>query len=686
MKEKKYINRELSWLEFNHRVLSEVTYRDNPLFERLKFAGIVCSNLDEFFMIRVASVRDQIEAGLKKADPSGLSTKAIMNGILASAQLMVQELYQKYNRSLIRGLKNEKISILKKKDLDASQHLFVDAYFEKHVFPVLTPMAVDTGRPFPLVLNKSLNIALLVAGYNDKNNYHFTTVQVPSVLDRLIELPASGSKRQFILLEEMIKIKLNKIFVGYHILAKASYRITRNADLSIDEEGAEDLLDAIEESLKQRKWGAAIRLEIEKDVDKRILDRLLYELEISDKQVYLIPGPIDLNFLKKIYTLKGYDHLRYPPFKPVLQKTFKASSDIFETIKRGDILMHHPYHSFQPIVELIQRAASDPKVLAIKQTLYRVSDNSPIVEALVKAAENGKQVTVMVEIKARFDEQNNIQWAKRLETAGSHVIYGFAGLKTHCKILLIVRSEDDEIKRYVHMSTGNYNEETAALYTDISLITADKHFGEDASNLFNMLSGLSQPLDMSRFSVAPYNLRDKMMKLIQKEKANAELGKKAKIIIKLNSIVDRDIIEALYSASQAGVKIELIVRGICCLKPGMPGISENISVVSIVGRFLEHSRIFYFYNDGSEDIFLSSADLMERNLDRRIEVMFPIDDINLKQEVKEILKTTLGDTEKTNRLLPDGTYKRINSKGKKRVKSQDQFYQEALAAISPIVR
>lgn len=681
MKEKKFINRELSWLEFNKRVLEEVTYPHNPIFERLKFASIVSSNLDEFFMIRVASVHDQILAGLKKVDPSGLSTKAIMNKISEGAHQLVETLYQKYNLSLLRGLKKEKIYILKKNDLSMDQHQFVDAYFDKSIFPVLTPMAVDIGRPFPLVLNKSLNIALLVAAYNDKKNYRFTTVQVPSVLERIIELPRSGNKRQFILLEEIIKMKLNKVFVGYHILAKANYRITRNADLSINEEGAEDLLEVIEESLRQRKWGVAIRLEIEKGADDRILSRLLSELEIGQDQVYLIPGPIDLNFLKKISGLKGYEDLLYPILKPVPNKRLKDSENIFEAIRRGDILMHHPYHAFQPIIDLVKNAAEDPQVLAIKQTLYRVSDNSPIVEALVAAAENGKQVTVMVEIKARFDEQNNIQWAKRLETAGCHVIYGFAGLKTHCKILLIVRREEDEIRRYVHMSTGNYNEQTASLYTDISLLTANAYFGTDASNLFNMLSGLSQPLDMNRFCLAPYNLREQMMALIQRERTNASQGKKAKIIMKLNSLVDTDIIEALYLASLDGVVIELIVRGICCLKPGVPSVSENITVISIVGRLLEHSRIFYFYNDGAEKIYLSSADLMERNLDRRIEAMFPIDDQILKLEVKNILSICLRDTEKSRKLQPDGTYKKIKASGKNKVNSQDLLYQEALEAI-----
>jgi polyphosphate kinase len=682
MEEKRFINRELSWLEFNKRVLEEVTYPHNPIFERLKFASIVSSNLDEFFMIRVASVHDQIQAGLKKVDPSGLSTKAIMNKISEGAHKLVEELYQKYNLSIVRGLKKEKISILKKKDLTADQEQFLDEYFDKIIFPVLTPMAVDIGRPFPLVLNKSLNIAVLVAAYNNKKNYRFTTVQVPSVLERLIELPSSGNKRQFILLEEIIKMKLKKIFVGYHILAKSNYRVTRNADLSINEEGAEDLLEVIEESLRQRKWGVAIRLEIEKGADSRILNRLLSELEISEDQIYMIPGPIDLNFLKKISGLKGYEHLLYPLLKPAPNRSLRDSENIFEEIRRGDILMHHPYHSFNPIIDLVKNAAEDPQVLAIKQTLYRVSDNSPIVEALVSAAENGKQVTVMVEIKARFDEQNNIQWAKRLETAGCHVIYGFAGLKTHCKILLIIRREEDEIIRYVHMSTGNYNEETASLYTDISLLTANAYFGIDASNLFNMLSGLSQPLDMNRICLAPYNLREKMMELIIRERYIASRGGKAKIIMKLNSLVDTDIIEALYLASQAGVIIDLIVRGICCLKPKIPNISDNITVFSIVGRFLEHSRIFYFYNEGEEKIYLSSADLMERNLDRRIEVIFPIDDQILKLEVKNILNICLSDTEKSRTLQLDGTYKRNKGNGKNKVISQGLLYQEALEVIN----
>lgn len=682
MPERNYLNRELSWLEFNHRVLEEALDRQNPLFERLKFAAIVSSNLDEFFMVRVASLRDQIHAGFKKKDPSGLSPKGEMSKISARAHRMVYELYHCYHQALKRGLKREKIRLLDLKDLEPKQREFVDDIFEKDIFPVLTPMVVDNSRPFPLVLNKSLNIALLVADQKEKQNYHFATVQVPSVLNRVVEIPASGETRTFVLLEEIIKMKLDKIFIGYHIQTMANYRITRNADLSLNEEGAEDLLVAIEQSLRQRKWGSVIRLEIEKGVNKRLLERLVSELEIDEDDIYLIPGPIDLNFLHNLASMKGYNHLLFPPLEPLPSKAFQDQEDLFEAIRQKDIRLYLPYHSFQPVIKLVQQAAADPQVLAIKQTLYRVSGHSPIVEALIQAAENGKQVTVLVEIKARFDEANNIHWAKRLEKAGCHVIYGLAGLKTHCKVLLIVRREEDGMKRYVHLSTGNYNDVTARFYTDIGLFTANPYFGADASNLFNMLSGLSQPLDMYRLTIAPTDLREKFLKLIRRETANAQQGKKARIIAKVNSLVDREIIEAFYEASRAGVTIELIVRGICCLKPGVDGVSTNISVWSIVGRFLEHSRIYYFYNDGADEVYLSSADLMDRNLDHRIEILFPLDDPDIKETIKRDLEISLSDTVKARKLAQDGTYKRLNVRGKKAVESQAIFYQEALAEVS----
>ena len=683
MKENNFFNRDLSWLEFNQRVLEEVTYTQHPLFERLNFAAIVCSNLDEFFMNRVASVQDQVEAGLEIRDPSGLTAAKLIGKISQRSHIMMNELYDKYNHSLLSDLKKEKIELHKTNGLKAEQQAYLDEYFERIIFPVLTPMVVDSRRPFPLVLDKSLNIALLVGDNANQEKYHFATVQVPAVLDRVIEVPSGSNTATLILLEEIIKSKLERIFTGYQILAGACYRITRNAGLNIDEEGAEDLLEAIETSLKQRKWGAAIRLEIEQEMDDRILEILMDELEIDAQQVYRIPGPLDMNFLKKVASLKGYDHLRYPAIEPVPHKAFLHQQDIFSVIRNQDVLLYHPYHSFAPVIQLVQQSAEDPQVLAIKQTLYRVSENSSVVEALAQAAENGKQVTVMVELKARFDERNNINWARRLEKAGCHVIYGFSGLKAHCKVLLVVRREEDGIRRYVHLGTGNYNDVTARLYTDMGLFTANPYFGVDASNLFNMLSGLSQPLDMHRFIVAPYKLREKMLKLIEQEKNNAEKGNKALIVAKMNSLVDQQIIEALYKASAAGVKIKLLVRGTCCLRSNLPGVSEHIEVTSIVGRFLEHSRIYYFYNGGSETIYLSSADMMERNLNRRIEIMFPVDDEKIRREVKRALEISLSDTEKARVQLVNGIYTKANDKCKPKVNSQEMLYDEVVREHSP---
>ncbi len=673
----RFINRELSWIEFNDRVLQEASSAGNPLFEQLKFASIVCSNLDEFFMIRVASVYDQFRAGLTKGDSSGLTTAEIIERISLRCHELVRDLYRKYKYSLVKGLRKQNIRLLGRKNLSSVQRRFLDGYFETNVFPVLTPMLVDRGRPFPLVLNKSLNIALLIAGNSRKAEPQFASVQVPSVLNRLIELPSSGPTRDFILMEEIIKLKLKGMFAGYRILAKACYRITRNADLSINEEGAEDLFDVIQESLRQRKWGAVIRLEIEKNADGRILERLTYELEVTAEKIYSIHGPLDLRFLMEISSQTGFEHLRYPAWQPAYKPSLPKGSEIFEIIRKEDVLLHHPYDSFEHIVEFLQSAAEDPRVLAIKQTLYRVSDDSPIMEALAQAAESGKQVTVFVEIKARFDEQNNIQWAKRLEKAGCHVIYGYAGLKTHCKALLVVRMEEDGIRRYVHLGTGNYNEITARLYTDMGLLTANPHIGADASNVFNMLSGLSRLPEMHRLVVAPYKLREKIAKLIQREKQHAEQGKRAEITIKINSLTDKKMIQALYEASSAGVKITLIVRGICCLVPGVPGQSENIRVVSIVGRLLEHSRIYYFYNDGGEAIYLSSADLMERNLDRRVEVMFPIVEDKVKRQVRDILDVVMQDTEKMRKLMPDGRYIKVRSRKGTPVNSQELLHQRA---------
>lgn len=672
-----FINRELSWLEFNQRVLENAQDRENPLFERLKFEAIVSSNLDEFFMVRVAALYDQVEAEFRKPDPAGLTPKEQLEKIAIRAHIMIREQSNCYNNSLIPAMKRENIFILKEKDLSSKQRMFLKDYYENNIFPVITPMVVDNSRPFPLVVNKSLNIALLLEDRETKEEI-FGTIQVPSVLDRFVEIPSIEGKKTFVLLEEVIRMNLVILFSGHKILTSACYRITRNADLTLDEEGAEDLLEAIQESIKARKWGNVVRLEYESCMSKTLLKILEEELEVSQEQEYEINAPLDLTFLMKLSNIKGYDNLRYPDIKPLMKSEFLEDKDIFSAISKGDILFHHPYESFDPIVFLVKQAAIDPNVLAIKQTLYRVSGNSPIVEALAQAADKGKQVTVLVELKARFDEENNIHWAKRLEKSGCHVIYGLVGLKTHCKVLLVVRKEKSGIKRYVHLGTGNYNDVTAKIYTDVGLFTGNPYFGADASAIFNMLSGHSEPKSLYKTSVAPINLRSKFLSLIEREEENAKKGIKARIIAKMNSLADTRIIKALYKASCAGVKVDLIVRGICCLRPGISNVSENITVRSIVGRFLEHSRIFYFYSEGEELVFLSSADWMNRNLDKRVEILFPIEGEQAKKKAKVILDTCLQDTVKARILKADGNYSKVSRARKKALDCQQKLYEIAL--------
>ncbi|SPF42986.1 Polyphosphate kinase [Candidatus Desulfosporosinus infrequens] len=686
-----FFNRELSWLEFNGRVLEEAQDTNNPLLERLKFLSIVGSNLDEFFMTRVASLLDQINEKSVKTEPSGLTPKEQIERISVRTHKQVLDMYNCYNRSLIKSLKIENIHFIKPRDLNNIQLDFIRDYYNNNISPVLTPMIINKNQPFPLILNKTLNIALLL---QDKANDNpvFGTIQVPSVLNRLIEIPSLESKKNFVFLEEIIKVNLTALFDKYNIIAISCYRITRNAYLDVDEEESEDLLTAVQLSLKQRKWGSAIRLEIEHGLNPLLLKLLEEELEISSEEEYKINGPIDLTFLMKLSGLKGYDALHYEPIKPNVYTNLLEENDLFQSISKQDILLHHPYDSFEMVVNLVKEAAEDPDVLAIKQTLYRVSGNSPIVEALAQAADNGKQVTVLLELKARFDEQNNITWAKKLETAGCHVIYGLVGLKTHCKILLIVRREEGFIKRYVHLGTGNYNDVTAKLYTDLGLLTANPYFGADASAIFNTLSGCSSPSHLYKMTLAPINLRKKFLDLIHKETEYAKLGRQARIIAKLNSLVDTEIIEALYNASSAGVTIDLIVRGICCLRPKIPFISERITVRSIIGRFLEHSRIYYFYGDGEELIFLSSADLMKRNLDRRVELFFPVEDPIARAKVMNILNIALQDTSKSRALNLDGTYSKINEQGRELlINSQEIFispdssgkFLDEVAATSP---
>ncbi|MCI8894664.1 MAG: RNA degradosome polyphosphate kinase [Lachnospiraceae bacterium] len=680
-----YENRELSWLKFDARVLNEARDKSIPLLERLKFISITSSNLDEFFMVRVASLKDMVHARYKKKDIAGMTAEQQLAAINRETRELVDIQYNTYNRSLLPQLKGQGIHILPgHEDMTGEQAEYVDRYFQETVYPVLTPMAVDASRPFPLIRNKSLNIAALLKkkGKQEKEEIEFATVQVPSVLDRLVPLPAGAEgERAFLLLEQVIERNIQQLFLNYDVLCAYPYRIMRNADLTIDEDEAEDLLKEIQKQLKKRQWGEAIRLEVEERMDKRLLAVLEEELHIAKEDLYKIPGPLDLTFLMKMYGLEGFDELRYKPYKPQPVPRIPAGEDIFQQIRRGDILLHHPYQTFDPVVDFIRQAASDPQVLAIKQTLYRVSGNSPIIASLAQAAENGKQVSVLVELKARFDEENNIVWAKKLEKAGCHVIYGLVGLKTHSKIALVVRREEDGIRRYVHLGTGNYNDSTAKLYTDCGMFTCSETIGEDATAVFNMLSGYSEPLSWNKLIVAPIWLRDRFLKLIRRETEHARNGKTAFIKAKMNSLCDKEIIAALYEASAAGVEIALVVRGICSLKVGIPGISEHITVHSIVGNFLEHSRIFYFHNDGQEEIYMGSADWMPRNLDRRVEILFPVEDEGLMEQVKHILQVQLEDNVKAHVLLQDGTYEKIDKRGKRLINSQEQFCQEAKAAV-----
>lgn len=684
LKPEYYENRELSWLKFNGRVLNEARDKSIPLLERLKFISITSSNLDEFFMVRVASLKDMVHAGYKKKDIAGMTAIEQLEAINKDTRALVETQYSTYNRSLLPLLKNQGIEIIDRfEELTKEQEEYVDRYFEENVYPVLTPMAVDASRPFPLIRNKTLNLAALLSKKDDtKGEVEFATVQVPSVLSRIIQIPATKEgMRSFILLEQIIERNINQLFLNYNVLCACPYRIMRNADLSIDEDEAEDLLQEIQKQLRKRQWGEVIRLEVEDGIEKRLLNILKEELNIQQEAIYKISGPLDLTFLMKMYGLEGCDELRYAPYKPQRVPQIAPGEDIFEEIRKGDILLHHPYQTFDPVVDFIRQASVDPDVLAIKQTLYRVSGNSPIIASLAQAAENGKQVSVLVELKARFDEENNIVWAKKLEKAGCHVIYGLVGLKTHSKIALVVRREEDGIRRYVHLGTGNYNDSTAKLYTDLGMFTCSEAIGEDATAVFNMLSGYSEPLSWNKLVVAPIWLRKKFLKLIKREAKHAQEGKEAFIKAKMNSLCDREIIAALYEASAAGVKIDLVVRGICCLRVGIPGISENISVRSIVGNFLEHSRIFYFHNDGQEEIYMGSADWMPRNLDRRVEILFPVENERLMEEIKHILNTQLEDNTKAHILQTDGKYGKIDKRGKKLVNSQEQFCKEAKKAI-----
>ena len=682
-----YLNRELSWLEFNDRVLEEARDKQNPFLERLKFLAITCSNLDEFFMIRVASLKDLLNAGYDRPDPSGLNPQQQLQAISLRTHLMVARQYSTYNRALVPGLVKQSIGLLAADELNEEQRVYVDNYFRSTVFPILTPMGIDAARPFPLISNKSLNLCVRIEteknGDDQKDTEpDFAIVQVPTVIPRLVALPANsvtGSGQSFILLENVIRLFLDQLFSGVKVGPAFCFRIMRNADLDLDEEEAADLLTEIEKQLKLRQWGEVIRLEAEDDFDPTLLGKLISELDINEQDIYMINGPLDLTFLNRLYGLPGKDHLRYPEYTPQPSPMIDQP-DLFAAIRKRDILLHHPYEQFDPVVELVRSAAVDPDVLAIKQTLYRVSGNSPIISYLAEAAERGKQVMVLVELKARFDEENNIHWARKLEQSGCHVIYGLVGLKTHSKITLVVRHDEDGIRRYVHLGTGNYNDQTARFYTDLGLMTCSESIGRDASAFFNMLSGYSSPQSWYKLTPAPFWLRRELEQRVDQEIRLAKSGRQARIIIKTNSLVDPDMINRLYQASDAGVQVDLLVRGICCLRPGVPGLSERITVRSIIGRFLEHSRIFYFYNDGQEDLFLSSADWMPRNLDRRVELMFPVEDPHLWQRVMQVVEIQLADTERTRLMQSDGSYIRVDRRGKPHLDCQMELCRLAVEA------
>ena len=672
-----FYNRELSWLKFNLRVLKEAMVKETPLLERLKFIAISASNLDEFFMVRVAGLWSNFDSGVEKRDASGMSVHEQLVAISQAAHEQVRT-QTKSLIALMAEMDAVKLHFRRVKDLSELGKDWLEEYYREVVFPVLTPMAVDASRPFPFLANKTLNLAVELIKADGEHSMGL--IQVPSVLDRIVEVEPEG-KRTFVFLEDIIASHCHDLFKGCHILDMVSFRVTRDSDLDLEEDDSVDLMKEVEESLRKRKRGAAVRLEIFKTNNNRIKKFLEENLDVTEMEVYEINGPLDPTCFFKFIGMKGMWPWLYEPFVPQRPLELPDDSDLFAAIRENDILLHHPYESFDPVVKLVSDAADDPQVLAIKQTLYRVSGNSPIVAALARAAENGKQVTVLVELKARFDEENNILWARRLEKAGCHVIYGLVGLKTHAKIILIVRKEDNGIKRYLHLGTGNYNDSTAKLYTDLGLMTANDEFGSDASAFFNLLSGYSEPPVWNKLVMAPLGLREKIYALIDNEIAMVRAGREGHIIAKMNSLIDQPVIQKLYEASAAGVHIDLIVRGICGLRTGIEGISDNITVRSIVGRQLEHSRIFWFANGGDEQLYLSSADWMPRNLNDRVELFFPVETEEHIHRIKALLDLYLRDNVGAHMMQSNGTYRRVRNKLEP-VSAQSTLYEMAQLAVA----
>jgi polyphosphate kinase len=680
-----YNNRELSWLAFNERVLEEAEDVNNPLLERLKFLAIFSSNLDEFFMVRVAGLQDQVRAGFHKPEnKSGLTPKEQLAKIAERTQALVRRQTEVYRHLIYDLLPQHNVHIADMKDLNSTQKAFVNEMFAETIFPVLTPVAVDAYRPFPTLLGKTLNLLVLIEQDEAdlENREKVAIVQVPSVLDRYIKVPSADGETVIVLLEDVIVAHIEKLFYGYSVKSAQAFRLTRNADLTIHEEGARDLLVEIEKELKKRKWGVGSRLEVrEGEMSEEVLTYLLDEFEIEETDVFHIDGPLDLTFMFSFVKgiSVGREHLEYESFIPQPPLDLQSDENIFEKALQQDIFFHHPYESFAPIVDFISEAAVNPNVLAIKQTLYRVSGNSPIIQALKLAAENGKQVTVLVELKARFDEENNVHWAKQLEQAGCLVIYGMNNLKTHSKITLVVSRRNGKIERFVHLGTGNYNDATAKIYTDMGIITTDKEFGIDATNFFNYLSGYTEKPTFNHLVVAPFDIRDEFIRLMDEEIACHKKYGNGFIRAKMNSLTDKDLMMKLYEASIAGVKVELIIRGICCIRPGIPGISENITVTSIVGRFLEHSRIYWFHHNGENKVYLSSADMMTRNMIKRVEILFPVYASEAKARIINIMNTQLEDTAKARIQDSNGKYHyKEFDRGEDPINSQEIFLKDAL--------
>lgn len=698
-----YVNRELSWIDFNGRVLGEATDTANPLLERANFLGITQSNVDEFFMVRVASLHKLAAANVTTTDASGLTPEEQLDAVNEKEHRMVKQRYEVYNQQIIPDLAKNNIHILHVPKLDEKQYEFIRRYFNDELMPVLTPMADDASRPFPFISNNSLNIAVqlrrqirstsepvaeeILEGdqevhrpqmepHDDRQeaDIKFATVRVPEIYKRLVRLPGENS---FILIDEIITEFLSALFPGYEILATASYRVMRDMDLDVAEEDTSDLLRAVKRQLREREHGQVMRLEVPASIDEWLKDQLIDNLHVSERSLYEVDGPVDLTFLKKLSGMvDGHDDLRYPPYKPYLNPALDMDHNIFSSIRQKDYLMQHPYDNFQAVVNFIHQAAIDPDVLAIKMTLYRVSGNSPIIKYLGMAAQQGKQVTVLVEVKARFDEQNNVRWAQRLEQMGCHVIYGLVGLKTHCKVALVIRRDEDGLRRYMHLGTGNYNDVTAHFYTDMGLLTCDQEIGMDMTNLFNMLSGFARPPYFNKIRVSPNGIRNFINQKIDQQIKIAESGNSALIRMKMNSLSDKQIIAHLYEAASKGVKIQLIIRGITCLRNDLPELHGNIEVHSIVGRFLEHSRIYYFEGNGNEEIYLSSADMMTRNLNRRVEELYPVEQADTKEKAISILDDMWKDNVKA-RVLVGDHYERIDNHGEGPFNSQEFFVQRA---------